>query len=284
MRTVEPNERVTFAVRHEDEHLVVVEKPARVVSTPGVGHQHDTLLNGLYARWGETLRHLGEKRDHGMVHRLDRDTSGLLVVAKSAAVYDALRAAFAGRRVEKYYWAICLKAPREPRGVVRKAIEERVERTSKYTAVKTAKPAAAGKPAVTAYRVLDESPLAALIEARPVTGRLHQVRVHLAMIGAGVLGDGQYGPVRTNRAAPRLALHAHRLRLDHPATGDPLDVRTAFPKDLRRTLRALELRRPDLPAAEGGIPASGSAEEGHEVRGDAVGEAKPRVCEDESAG
>lgn len=238
--SVEPNPRVTFAVHHEDADLAVVEKPARVPTQPGKGHQTDTLLNGLFARWGNQLQNLGKARDFGLLHRLDRETSGLLVVALRPAAYDRLRDDFAARKVRKFYWAVCAKPPREPTGVIRMPI---IETPGAGTAMKLARVTrkGAGKPAVTAYRVLDANEHAALIEARPVTGRLHQVRVHLEAIGCPILGDTVYGPRRVHGASPRLALHAHRLALTHPTTGEEIDVRTDWPKDLRRLLKQLRL-------------------------------------------
>ena len=244
--SIEPNERVTFAIAHQDDDLLVVRKPPGVVTQPGVGHEHDTLLNGLFARFGQRLQQLGQKRDFGLVHRLDRGTSGVVAVALSARAYDGLRAAFAAREISKYYWALCHKTPREKQGVIKRAILEEERRKDRYTAEKRGVLSAKGKPAVTAYRVLDASPLGCLIEARPVTGRLHQVRLHLDSIGAGILGDKLYGPTRTTSAAHRLALHAHRIAFDHPVTGERVDAHSPFPKDLRRVLRALELARPDL--------------------------------------
>lgn len=249
--SVEPNERVTFALEHQDDDLLVVRKPPGVVTQPGVGHEHDTLLNGLFARFGSRLQQLGQKRDFGLVHRLDRETSGLLIVALSPKAYDGLRAAFAAREISKYYWALCHKPPREPQGVIKRHILEEERRKDRYTAEKKGVLSSKGKPAVTAYRVLDSSPLGALIEARPVTGRLHQVRLHLDSVGAGILGDKLYGPTRTNSAAHRLALHAHRVAFDHPVTGERVDRSSVFPKDLRRVLRALELARPDLDESQG---------------------------------
>ena len=242
---VEPNPRVTFRLLHEDEHLLVVEKMAGTVTMPGVGHQHDTLLNGLYERWGERLRQLGVARDHGLVHRLDQGTSGVLAVALTRDAYDGLRGAFERREVRKFYWAVTLKAPREPEGVVRHPIEDVLRRKDRYTSERVARPNAGGKPALTAYRVLESNEMGALIEARPVTGRLHQIRVHLDLIGAPVMGDPVYGPHRSRGASKRLALHAHRLSFEHPVTGEALDVRTAFPKDLRGLLKRLGLSRPD---------------------------------------
>lgn len=267
------NERVTFRVLHEDADMLVIEKPARVVTTPGVGHQHDTLLNGLYATHGDRLRQLGAARDHGLVHRLDMDTSGVLAVALSREAYDGLRSQFERRLVRKFYWAVTAKAPQKPEGVVRKPIEEVLRKNSRYTSTRTARPSTSGKPAVTAYRVLAASELAALIEARPITGRLHQIRVHLAMIGAPVLGDNVYGSHRVQSGAPRLALHAHRLVLTHPVTGVSLDVRSRWPRDLRSLLTRMELPRPDL---EGPTP-DGSGQGPDEFGGDAVGEEEPRV-------
>ncbi|GJM19174.1 MAG: hypothetical protein DHS20C14_13870 [Phycisphaeraceae bacterium] len=253
MSTIEPNPRVTFAVLHEDDELAVVSKPARVVTHPGVGHEHDTLLNGLFARWGDKLNQMGAGRDWGLVHRLDRETSGVIAVALSHRAYDGLRAQFAERKVAKFYWAVTHKPPREPSGVIRRPIAEAVSRTSKYTSVKTGKVSASGKPAVTAYRVLAESPHAALVEVRPVTGRLHQVRVHMNLIGCAIVGDSTYGPKRAAEAAPRLGLHAHRLKFDHPVTGETVDVRTKWPQDLRPLLKKMQLPRPDLSVSAGGL-------------------------------
>ena len=241
---IQPNERVTFSIRHQDEDLLVVEKPARVVTQPGVGHEHDTLLNGLFAKFGAQLQQLGQARDFGLIHRLDRETSGLLVVALTARGYDGMRALFEQREVSKYYWAICHKAPKEPQGVIKKPIAEEVRRKDRYTSIKFAKVSNQGKPAVTAYRVLASNEIGALIEARPVTGRLHQVRVHLDLIGCAVLGDPQYGPNLVRKASPRLSLHAHRLVFDHPISGEHIDIETRFPRDLKSTLSKLKLPAP----------------------------------------
>lgn len=272
---IEPNPRVTFRMLHEDQHLLVIEKAAGVVTAPGVGHQHDTLLNGLYATHGERLRQLGVARDHGLVHRLDQGTSGVLAVALSREAYDGLRSQFETRAVRKFYWAVTIKAPRDPEGVIRQPIDEVLSRKDKYTSERTARPSSSGKPALTAYRVLAESELGALIEARPVTGRLHQIRVHLSMIGAPVLGDPVYGSHRSRGASSRLALHAHRLALAHPVTGDELDLHTQFPRDLRGLLKRLGLPRPDIETA-GNASAGDRADE---FGGDAIGEEESGVVE-----
>ena len=145
--SIEPNERVTFRVRHEDADLLVVEKPSGVVTQPGVGHTTDTLLNGLFAIYGTQLQNLGNARDFGLVHRLDRETSGLLAVALSRRGYDGLRAQFEKRTTRKFYWAVCKAAPSRGRGVIRLPINERVARASRYTSTKTAHIGPGGKPA-----------------------------------------------------------------------------------------------------------------------------------------
>lgn len=270
--SIEPNDRVTFKVRHEDRDVLVADKPAGLVTQPGRGHERDTLLNGLFARHGVRLQQLGRDRDFGLLHRLDKQTSGLLVVALTRDAYDTLRVAFEQRRVRKYYWAVTGKAPNKPSGVIRRPIlEEGGDEASKSSrpAPKTARVAASGKPALTAYRVIDSNDRGALVECRPVTGRLHQVRVHLESIGCPILGDDVYAPRWAASVSPRLALHAHRLAFAHPRTGETIDVESPLPRDIKSILKRLGL--------------SASADRAHQVGGDAVGEQEPRVGETPSA-
>lgn len=236
-----PNPRVTFGIAHQDEHLIVVEKRAGMVTQPGKGHEDDTLLNGLFERFGPALQQLGKARDFGLLHRLDRETSGLLVVALRAETYDALREAFETRAVRKFYWAVTLRAPSRAEGIIDKPIAESLPREGQK---KLSRISGTGKPSVTAYRTLATTDRGTLLECRPVTGRLHQVRVHLESIGCPILGDGLYAPPPLAAIAPRLALHAHRLAFKHPATGEGIDARTDFPKDLRPLLKRLGLPRP----------------------------------------
>lgn len=271
--SIEPNDRVTYKVRHRDEHLLVVIKPPGVVTAPGKGHERDSLLNGLFAAHGPQLQNLGRGRDFGLLHRLDRDTSGLVVAALTASAYDALRDAFESRAVGKYYWAVVAGAPRAPTGVVRRPLAEYEGRVPGDSRIKKlARVSSAGKPAVTAYRTLVSAPNATLLECRPVTGRLHQVRVHLESIGVPILGDDFYAPSGVRAASPRLALHAHRLVLAHPVTRQRLDVRAAWPADLRGLLRRLRLPRPDLPPPDG-------VQGEHEIHGKSVGDEEPGVGE-----
>lgn len=249
--SVEPNEHITFKVVYADDDLVVVNKPPHVPSQPGKGHERDTILNGLFASYGELLQNLGAARDYGLLHRLDKEASGLLIVALRPRAYDNLREQFHNRSIKKYYWAVCAKAPAKPSGVIKLPI---VEKGGTRSEPKTALISRTGKPAVTAYRVLDGNQLGALIEARPVSGRLHQVRVHLDAIGSTILSDAFYGPKALRSAAPRLALHAYRVGFRHPTTGEEMDIRCHWPADLRRVLSRLGLKRPDLGPARSRLP------------------------------
>lgn len=262
--SIAPSEAVPYTVHYRDDEFLVVEKPARIATQPGKGHEHDTLLNGLFAVFGAQLQNLGRGRDFGLLHRLDRQTSGLLVVGLMPRAYDAIRAQFEKRTIRKFYWALTWRAPKKPSGVIRRPILEETDDR------KTARISSAGKPAVTAYRVLQVSQKpgqhAALLECRPVTGRLHQVRVHLESIGCPILGDDIYAPRPAAAAAGRLALHAHRLVLTHPRTNETIDVRSPWPKDLAGALKRVGLSKPE----------SGSTPQGaHELGGDAVGHEEP---------
>ena len=257
--SIAPSESVAFKIRYQDEDLLVVEKPARVPTQPGKGHERDTLLNGLFAQFGPQLQNLGRARDFGLLHRLDRQTSGLLIVGLRARAYDGLRAAFEKREIKKFYWAIASRPPKKPSGVIRRPILEETEDK------KTARIAAGGKPALTAYRVLQTTAVpgrhGALLECRPVTGRLHQVRLHLESIGCPILGDDVYAPKGAAHAAPRLALHAHRVVFDHPISGHTVDVRSPWPKDLAGILKRLGLAKPES-----------IVQSRHEISGDGVGD------------
>ncbi|MDX2117717.1 MAG: RluA family pseudouridine synthase [Planctomycetota bacterium] len=253
--SIEPNPRVRFRMRHEDADLLVVEKPPHVVSTPGLGHERDSLLSGLFVEYGTRLQNLGRDRDFGLLHRLDRTTSGLLIVALNGRTYDAMRALFEQRGIAKFYWAVCAEPPKKPKGVITRPIAEVTgtahkarggEKQGGNRSLKTARISSAGKPSVTAYRVLQQTPTATLIECRAVTGRLHQIRVHLESIGCPILGDELYAPEAFRKAAPRLALHAHRLVFAHPVSGATIDVQTPWPSDLKRLLQKNHLTRPDL--------------------------------------
>lgn len=283
--SIEPNESITYKLHHEDAHLLVVSKPANVVTMPGLGHDDDSLLNGLFVKYGQELQQLGKSRDFGLLHRLDRETSGLVMIARSKDAYDGMREAFETRAIEKYYWAVVLGQPKRESGVIKRPLAE-YEGKLGTKKQKMCRISSAGKLAVTAYRVLSSTMTGSLLECRAMTGRLHQVRVHLESVGAAILGDDLYGPSAVRGAAPRLALHAHRIVFQHPITGVKIDVRSGWPQDLRGLLKRHSLGRPDIPASgaakpgEQGKPkrgrsaggASGGVDGLDEFEGDAVGD------------
>ena len=221
------NPAVQLDVVYEDEHVLVVDKPAGLVVHPGAGHTDDTLVNGLLATHPH-VADVGQPDRPGIVHRLDRDTTGLLVVALSDDAYDELTAALSVHEVTRRYVALCWGAPESERGVVDAPIG-RSRRTRTRMAV-----AHDGKHARTHYEVVDRfvDPVdAVLVRCQLETGRTHQIRVHLAAIGAPVMGDETYGrPDRLD--VGRVMLHAEELGFDHPVTGEPLTFSAPWPADL----------------------------------------------------
>lgn len=218
-----PNPDVPLVVRHEDDDVVVVEKPAGVAMHPGPGHGANTLQNGLVARYPELLD-LGRARGFGLVQRLDLETSGLVVVARSARAHEALVAAFTAREVEKRYRALTLGLPPTPTGLVEAPVDGR-EAASRWEVLARA----AGPDEV------------ALLSLRPLTGRKHQLRLHLAGLGCPILGDRRHGPatlpVARRLGLGRLALHAEALALRHPTTGAPLAFEAPWPPELEAAWR-----------------------------------------------
>lgn len=244
-----PNPRVTCRIIFEDEDLLVVEKTPGRVTLPGRGHEDDSLLNGLLATHANRLEQLGKERSYGVMHRLDRETSGLVLVALTVRSYEAIDEQLRSGGLGKFYYAVTKRAPNKPAGAINRPLleyvgEARTPHGRRAEKLRLAKVAASGKPSTTAYRVLSEREAGALLECRAVTGRLHQVRAHLASINCPVLGDRFYGNAAVAGAAPRLALHAHRVVLRHPGTGKVLDVASKLPKDIRAVCRRLNLPLP----------------------------------------
>jgi len=230
----EPDAAVDLVVRFEDEHLAVIAKPAGLVTHPGAGHPDGTLVNGVLARWPQVAS-VGDPTRPGIVHRLDRDTSGLLVVALSEPARAALVDALSRHEIERRYTALAWGLPAARRGVVDAPIGRSTSRRTRM-AVRDA-----GKPARTVYEVREEfrDPACALLDCRLETGRTHQIRVHLAAIGHPVVGDRTYGGVRGRIDCPRMFLHATALAFTHPLTGRPVEVVEPLPDDLARVLGGL---------------------------------------------
>jgi 23S rRNA pseudouridine1911/1915/1917 synthase len=231
----EPDPAVAFTVVHEDPDVLVVDKPAGLVVHAGAGNSTGTLVHGLLARY-PGLAGVGERDRPGIVHRLDKDTSGLLAVARTTAAHAALTRQLRAREVERRYLALVWGHLDSARGVVDAPIG-RSGRTPTRMAV-----TARGREARTRYelRAAYGDPVeVSLLECRLETGRTHQIRVHLAAIGHAVVGDARYGGARQSFAVPRFFLHAAHLGFRHPTTGDALSFDSPLPPDLEEVLSRL---------------------------------------------
>ena len=239
-----------LAIVYEDEDVIVVDKPAGLVVHPAPGNPDQTLVNALIAHCGASLSGIGGERRPGIVHRLDKDTSGLIVAAKNDAAHRTLSADFAARRIDRRYLALVWGTPLPREGKIEGAIGRHPVDRKRMAVVKRG-----GKPALTRYRVMEPlGPGASLVECRLATGRTHQIRVHLAAIGHPLLGDPVYGRVtaeRRSRLGPvgaqalkglgRQALHAASLGFSQPRTGQRLSFESPLPEDLVRVLNALKM-------------------------------------------
>jgi 23S rRNA pseudouridine1911/1915/1917 synthase len=240
---------IDFPVLFEDSDLLVLDKPAGLVVHPAPGNHDHTLVNALLAHCGDSLQGIGGERRPGIVHRLDKDTSGVMVVAKTEMAMAALSAAFAARDIERAYLALCWGLPIPGQGEIEGAIG-RDPRERKRMALR---PDGAGKAALTRYRTLHAyHASAALLECRLATGRTHQIRVHLSSRGHPIVGDRLYirrppAVARTLPAClrsemlgfPRQALHAARLGFAQPRPGEMLRFETPPPADLRALIDKL---------------------------------------------
>ncbi|MBN1137585.1 MAG: RluA family pseudouridine synthase [Anaerolineae bacterium] len=231
-------EAIPLDIVYEDQALIVVNKPAGMVIHPAPGHQRGTLVNALLAHLPD-LAATGEGAGNarpGIVHRLDRDTSGLVLVAKNEQVRRALQRQFKARQVHKVYVALLEGRLQAARG----RIEAPLGRDPRHRQRMAVVPG--GREAITEYRLLSSYAGGdySLVEAEPKTGRTHQIRVHFASIGHPVVGDPVYGRRRTRLPTPRQFLHAQRLGFTHPLTGQPLEFEAPLPDDLAAVLRSLE--------------------------------------------
>jgi 23S rRNA pseudouridine1911/1915/1917 synthase len=243
-------EAIALTIVHEDRWLVVVDKPAGLVVHPAPGHEAGTLVNALLAHC-QDLRGIGGELRPGIVHRIDKDTSGLLVVAKDDATMNALGAAFKAHTIDRVYEALVAGAPPGPSGRIDTFYGRDPRERKKFSSR-----VRSGKRAVTNWRLLEKFPGAARMEARLETGRTHQVRVHLAALGCPLLADRTYGRPPRDAAVRaiaevlgRQALHARTLAFVHPATGEKLSFASELPADMQAALTALRA----LPTAKGSI-------------------------------
>ncbi len=255
-------EDIPLNIAHEDDHLIVIDKPAGLVVHPAAGNWTGTLVNALIAHCGDSLSGIGGVRRPGIVHRLDKETSGLLVVAKTDKAHQGLTAQFAdhGRTgdLRRAYLALVWGAPDPAKGTVDAPIGRAHHNRQKMAVLRTG-----GKNAVTHYAtakvfsLADGDPIAALVDCRLETGRTHQIRVHMAHIGHPLIGDADYGAgfkTKANRlpqplASPikrftRQALHAGLLQFRHPVTDEIMRFESPPPADLQHLLDAFDRHMP----------------------------------------
>jgi 23S rRNA pseudouridine1911/1915/1917 synthase len=282
-------EPIPLRIIYEDDDIIVIDKPRNLVVHPAAGHRTGTLVNALIAHCGDSLSGIGGERRPGIVHRLDKDTTGAMVVAKNDRAHRALAAQFAdhgknGEPFERSYLALVWGAPDRPHGTIDRPID-RHPKSRERMAIREG-----GRDAVTHWQVLERygvqaaktgrkgnkgsssaEPVASLLLCRLETGRTHQIRVHLASIGHPIMGDDAYGSGFRTKAAllppaaqtaltalARQALHAHMLSVKHPSSGEFLQFRSELPPDLVRLRNALAGTQPDIATMPQRKPDAGS--------------------------
>jgi 23S rRNA pseudouridine1911/1915/1917 synthase len=233
---VEP-EALPLRIVYEDADLLVVDKPAGMTVHPAPGHSRHTLVNALLAHCGD-LSGVGGVLRPGIVHRLDKDTSGLLLVAKNDRAHAGLSRQLKERTVEKRYLALVRGRIEQPEGVIEGAVG-RDPRNRKRMAI-----VEGGRPARTAYHVREYVDGMTLVEVAPSTGRTHQIRVHFAAAGHPIVGDALYG--KPSALVGRQFLHAHRLAFRHPGDGRAVEFESSLPADLAEALRLAREGRQDV--------------------------------------
>jgi 23S rRNA pseudouridine1911/1915/1917 synthase len=227
-------EPLELNILHADEHLIVVNKPSGLTVHPGAGRWSGTLAGGLMARFPE-VADIGPRERPGIVHRLDKDTSGVMVIARRPEAYSRLQRMFKNREVHKTYLGLAWGKYAQKEGRIAWAIGRSAKDGQRFS-VRGRKP----REALTLYKVLKEYQDFSLLEIKPVTGRTHQIRVHLAASGHPLAGDPRYGHRRPKTSIPRLFLHAHKLAFVHPATGESVEFTAPLPAELEEILQWLD--------------------------------------------
>lgn len=228
-------ESLPLDVIYEDAVMAAINKLAGMVVHPAVGHESGTLVNAILARWPQVAQVGGEERA-GIVHRLDKDTSGVILIAKTEAARLKLMAQFAARTVQKRYLALVEGTPETQSGQIEAPIGRDPERRKQMAVMPTNR---GGREAVSQYRVLHMYDGFALLEVFPKTGRTHQIRVHMAFIGHPIVGDSVYGPRKPRMKLGRHFLHAESISLRTPLDDQPLIVHAPLPAELQAVLERL---------------------------------------------
>jgi 23S rRNA pseudouridine1911/1915/1917 synthase len=229
--TIQP-EAIALDILYEDDDLVAINKPAGMVVHPAAGNEAGTLVNAALYYWPDMRRITGEDRP-GIVHRLDKDTSGVIVLAKTSAALRTLQAQFKERSVFKQYLALVDGQPEHVTGLIDAPIGRDTRQRKRMAVIRN------GRPAQSLYRVIETFEGHALLEVEPATGRTHQIRVHLNWLGVPVAGDTVYGRRKRTISASRLFLHARVLEVTSPSGGQHLRFEAPLPADLSRVLDEL---------------------------------------------
>jgi 23S rRNA pseudouridine1911/1915/1917 synthase len=245
LRAVEPAasinpQQIPLQIHFEDQDLAVIEKPAGLVVHPGSGTRGGTLANALLFHF-QNLSDVGGEGRPGIVHRLDKKTSGLLIVAKNNVAHARLSTAFQDRKIQKSYLALVHGRPRRPSAAIELAVGRHPSIRTRMAAGQTK-----GRAAYTEYQVVEHCRGFSLLDVKIKTGRTHQIRVHLSAIGHPVVGDDVYGERSYKEFTQRFGqldryfLHAAALRFDHPMTGKPMEFRSPLPEELQKLLESIK--------------------------------------------
>ena len=231
-------EAIALDIIYEDADIIVINKPPGMTVHPSPGHETSTLVNAILAHCLEgsgalALSGIGGVMRPGIVHRLDRDTSGVILVAKNDASHNALARQLKERSVEKTYVALVEGTPKPAEGVIDAPIARDPKNRKRMAIIE------GGRESVTAYKVVERYEGCSLVEARPKTGRTHQIRVHLAAIGHPIVGDRVYG--KASKVVGRQFLHAARIAFTHPGTGERVEFSAELARDLRSALTSLRV-------------------------------------------
>jgi len=226
-------ENIPIKSLFEDESILVIEKPSGLVVHPGAGTSKHTLVNALLYFY-PSLREVGEKERPGIVHRLDKETSGVMVVAKTHLAYEELQRQFKAREVEKLYIGLVWGKIPEKEGQITWAVGRHEKKRQKIS-IRTKKP----KAAETHFTVKQEWSEFSLLEIKPLTGRTHQIRVHFAALGHPIIGDNRYGRKKTSPQISRLFLHAFQLAFKHPSSKERVEFSSPLPQELSKFLENL---------------------------------------------
>ncbi|WP_159785351.1 RluA family pseudouridine synthase [Sodalinema gerasimenkoae] len=228
-------------ILYEDDHLLIVNKPAGLVVHPAPGHYNDTLVNALLAHCGDRLSGIGGVQRPGIVHRLDKDTTGAIVIAKSDRAHQHLQAQIQAKTARREYLGLVYGSPSQPSGTINRPIARHPVDRKKMAIIPEDQ---GGRVAVTHWNVQEALGNYSLIHFRLETGRTHQIRVHSASIGHPIIGDPLYGSGRSLGVnLPGQALHAWKLTLEHPQSGDTIEAIAPLPPHIKKLLQVLKRRR-----------------------------------------